>query len=316
MGRYFLSIAIIIGTICLAYAQGDQTVRMAIGSTVTLHANSTHALSYLWFKNGEPINGIHENVITVSEAGTYTVMALGHICNSDLSDAVIVEIQDGEPPITVDLHIENQPDRGRVLLGNTFAYQVLVKNLSEHTATEVKVTVRLPRNISYDPLMNAPNDQISYDSHTHEILWQIAKLPATQTESISLNFKAESDGWAEKIAVVSSLENDHATHNNEASASVEVVSLSIPNLFTPNGDGMNDNFVIRGLDLFQHKKLTVFNRWGAVVYEDAHYQNNWNGGQINEGTYYYILEIIPPGDQNTQVFKGFVTLVRNVQGRR
>lgn len=67
--------------------------------------------------------------------------------------------------------------------------------------------------------------------------------------------------------------------------------LLIPNVFTPNGDGVNDYFYIVGLEQYKVKKLQVFNRFGNCVYADDNYQNNWQGSGLNAGTYFYILEL-------------------------
>ena len=67
----------------------------------------------------------------------------------------------------------------------------------------------------------------------------------------------------------------------------------INNLFTPNGDGANDTWMINGLDAVVD--VSVYNRWGNLVYEQKNYQNNWDGTNEGEplpdGTYYYQVTI-------------------------
>lgn len=65
--------------------------------------------------------------------------------------------------------------------------------------------------------------------------------------------------------------------------------FKIPNVFTPNGDGINDNFEIVGIGQFDRVEILVFNRWGNEVYRNSNYRNNWNGLNLNVGTYYYII---------------------------
>jgi gliding motility-associated-like protein len=68
--------------------------------------------------------------------------------------------------------------------------------------------------------------------------------------------------------------------------------VEIPNVFTPgNGDGKNDDFVIKNLEAFPNSGLKIFNRWGNVVYESSNYANNWNGDDLPDGTYFYSLRL-------------------------
>jgi len=86
----------------------------------------------------------------------------------------------------------------------------------------------------------------------------------------------------------------------------------LPNLFTPNGDGTNDNFVIRNISEFPNNSLTVFNRWGNKVYERRRYNNEWdgtnsaNGNKLPDGGYFYIFK---PGDGRDDVV-GDVVIMR------
>ena len=87
-------------------------------------------------------------------------------------------------------------------------------------------------------------------------------------------------------------------------------ALFIPNLYTPNGDGNNDVFEIRGLELFAENDITIVNRWGNEVFKAGNYQNNWTGEGLNEGTYYYLLRVRETTGGEWQVFKGYITLIR------
>jgi gliding motility-associated-like protein len=92
--------------------------------------------------------------------------------------------------------------------------------------------------------------------------------------------------------------------------SLEGNDLIIPNLFTPNGDGNNDTFEIRGLDFFDENDLVIVNRWGNEVYKSNNYQNEWTGEGLNEGTYYYVLRVKENLTAPWQIYKGYITLIR------
>jgi len=84
---------------------------------------------------------------------------------------------------------------------------------------------------------------------------------------------------------------------------------AIPNVFTPNGDGMNDVFSITGLDKCSPYFLKIYDRWGVLLFETEKTKFLWDGRTsagipVQEGTYYYILF------NNNTTKKGFVTLLR------
>ena len=80
----------------------------------------------------------------------------------------------------------------------------------------------------------------------------------------------------------------------------QIINLTIPDGFSPNGDGKNDFFVIPEIIPYQ-ASLKVWNRWGDIVYEADKYANLWDGtcqgnmcagnGNLPEGTYFYTLEV-------------------------
>ena len=90
---------------------------------------------------------------------------------------------------------------------------------------------------------------------------------------------------------------------------VIAASTVIPNIFTPNGDGKNDIFEIKGLDSYPGSQLIIFNRWGNEVYRADNYLNNWDGSNLAEGTYYYVLNR-RERTGSTTAFKGWVYLKR------
>ncbi len=73
--------------------------------------------------------------------------------------------------------------------------------------------------------------------------------------------------------------------------------LDLVNTITPNGDGHNDIFVIKGLESFDANSLVIYNRWAEVVFQQDNYQNTFNGYYKNQplpaGTYYYVLKLWP-----------------------
>lgn len=85
------------------------------------------------------------------------------------------------------------------------------------------------------------------------------------------------------------------------------LELNIPNVFTPNGDQFNQTFEIPDLDKYIENELVVFNRWGQKVYEEKNYTGDWDGRNLADGTYFYILRAV--GLFKEDVFRGSVTIL-------
>jgi gliding motility-associated-like protein len=73
-------------------------------------------------------------------------------------------------------------------------------------------------------------------------------------------------------------------------------TIQIPNVITPNGDGINDEWII-GLDRPLFFEVVIYNRWGLIVYESKDFSTFWNGtnyksGELcSEGVYFYIISL-------------------------
>lgn len=86
--------------------------------------------------------------------------------------------------------------------------------------------------------------------------------------------------------------------------------ICIPNVFTPNGDGRNDLFVIRGLENYPNSRLSVFNllRGGVLVYRSENYDNSWDGRGAGPGLYSYVLEVNENGRR--KIYRGKLVIIK------
>jgi len=91
-----------------------------------------------------------------------------------------------------------------------------------------------------------------------------------------------------------------------ASDQVEIVVLKellFANSFTPNQDGVNDTWEIRNLDFFEDTEVTVYNRWGAAVFQTKNAKDTWdgtnNGKPVPSGAYYYVIDLKDGSDALT-----------------
>lgn len=74
-------------------------------------------------------------------------------------------------------------------------------------------------------------------------------------------------------------------------------SLVPAQAFTPNGDGINDSWVIPGIDNYPNNRVTIYNRWGHEIFGTNQYQNDWNGtakgnsNMLPPGSYFYVIDL-------------------------
>ncbi|MET4139016.1 CehA/McbA family metallohydrolase [Pedobacter sp. UYP1] len=92
---------------------------------------------------------------------------------------------------------------------------------------------------------------------------------------------------------------------------IDDYKLEAGTLVTPNGDGINDKFVIKNIDYYPNNTLKLFDKAGRVFYTKKSYANDWdgtvNGSPLTEGTYYYILDLGP----GLGTLKGYINILRD-----
>ena len=90
-----------------------------------------------------------------------------------------------------------------------------------------------------------------------------------------------------------------------------------PNVFTPDGDGHNQTFkpqITSGIDMYAYH-LTIFNRWGEIVFESFNYEFGWNGtygdqGLVEDGVYVWQIEFKETMSDKRHTHRGHVTVLK------
>lgn len=103
--------------------------------------------------------------------------------------------------------------------------------------------------------------------------------------------------------------SDGCTSTDQVSVKL-LKTPTIPNVFTPNGDGINDKWSIQYLETYPGCTVQVYNRYGQLIFESRGYVRPWdgtrNGKELPAGTYYYIID----PKNGRQQMTGFVDIVR------
>ncbi len=91
--------------------------------------------------------------------------------------------------------------------------------------------------------------------------------------------------------------------------------LTIPNTFSPNGDGVNDTWEILGIEAYPDCFIQIYTRWGQLVFQTTGYPSSqrWdgtssNGRALSPGVYYYVIRL--RDEDNSEPIKGHINLVR------
>jgi gliding motility-associated-like protein len=97
------------------------------------------------------------------------------------------------------------------------------------------------------------------------------------------------------------------------SVNVSVLKFRVPNSFSPNGDGINDNWNIPGLSKYPNSRVEVYNRWGTKLFVSKGYGKAWdgryNGSYVPAATYYYLI-YLNDGTGKEKPIAGWIEVMR------
>ncbi len=201
-------------------------------------------------------------------------------------------------------------------------YYLVVSNPCNVSDTSVKVTLKVSTPIVITAASNTPvcldgTIQLStqvYTGATYSWTGPNGFTSALSSATIT-NASLANQGTYSVVLT------DQGCSSLAASTFVEVkdcplTDFFIPEGFSPNGDGINDMFVIRGINQFPNNSITIYNRWGVEVYSASPYISKWDGTSnsgvnvmgdaLPIGTYFYILNL---GD-GSKVLQGTIYLNR------
>ena len=304
------------------------------GQTVTLTANGS-AISYSW------TNGVSGAILTTTSPGVYTAVGTNS-CGSN-TDNYNVTLQN-TPSVSINASkIVICPAETTTLIATGINGGVTYSWSSSPTNTSNVETVSSAGNyiVTYTNACGSSSANVNVAQST--LTPDFNFTPNGGTSPITINFNNISlNNNTNQWNFGNGQNSNNITGDNSQYTAVGIYTVTllitnsdgciasisktlevteqglgiIPEIITPNNDGKNDLFEIKGIDKYPNNELYIYNRWGNLVYKMKGYSNSWNGtpnynhksgsDKLAAGTYFYLLNL---GDAENKVFKGFIELL-------
>jgi gliding motility-associated-like protein len=191
-------------------------------------------------------------------------------------------------------------------------YQAIVTNNSCPADTTLPVTINVfspfPVNAGTDTTITSGQSVTLNGIGTGSPLWS----PSTGLSSNTF-FSVTAIPVTTTIYTLTVTDPNGCVNSDDMTITIitPLFSGMITNLFTPNGDGINDNWYIEEIQNYPGNEVFVYNIHGNKVFEQKDYMNDWkgtyNGADLPDGTYYFILKL----DTDQEPIKGSVDILRN-----
>lgn len=264
-----------------------------VGESALFAVKPSTGTSYCW--------NVSENMLAQKSGETDKVSYLSIKCNPTIR---LKWEKAGSYFLSVTANNENG-------CSNTKTFHVVVGDNHIPVANDDYATTNWLKNIRINLLLNDYDAKKDLDSSSLKILSkpEFGGISADRTGTVIYTPLQQYEGTEHLLYSIC----DSCQQCDTAMVSIHVVepNLFFPEGISPNGDGMNDRFVIKGLEVYPHSSIAIFRRDGIIMYNNDNYQNDWDGRQNKEGnspgivpsgTYYYLLRL----GGTERIIKGFV----------
>jgi gliding motility-associated-like protein len=305
-----------------AFITVNGDLSLCSGDSVQLVAPFGSGLNYLWS------NGATDSSIFVDDAGNYTVTVTNSNNCSATSGAisVIVNQNPATPEITVDGNISCFQGSVTLISDQTGGNQWS----TGETTDRIVVTQPGTYLLSFEDANGCKSGTDTVTITSSNNLEVSLTSPVNEVNGLNVLCFNGTDGKAEAVvnggsepysylwsngasgAVIDGLkggeQNKYSVTVTDANGCTAVADIvlttpenameNIPDAFSPDGDGINERYIIPGIESYERVELAIFNRWGNEVYNsNGAYRNEsaWdgrgpNGQQVPDGTYFVVIK--------------------------
>ncbi len=304
-----------------------------IGDNATLSAGVSADPGYTinWYKDNVLLAAnANRTSLVVNENGSYSVTLTSTEVNTDgttctqtagaqnivfnppptvsIQQIVQTTLCDGQ---TVDLKVSYNTGTVKWSTGAA-GDQISVSKSGSYTATVTSAagcTSNADINVQFfpNPILDLPHAGVCIPSHKTATLTAPAGMA-----SYTWNGQAGTNTFTvdhPQTVTLTATDANGCTATQDVQVEDDCPNISIPNAFTPNGDGVNDTWNIAGLEYDPTSEVRIFTRNGQQIFESKGYPKPWdgiyNGKQLPTGVYYYVIT----AKKNTQRYSGSVTII-------
>jgi len=279
-----------------------------------------------WFLNGNPLpSGTNQTSVTTTQTGSYTVNYISNISGCSQTSAPYTLNFDAAPTLSIaqivnttlcdgqDVTLRVSHSAGGISwsTGST-ADTISVKHSGTYTATLTTAAgcttmQAISPQFLVNPTLTLTNATLC--TFTNETITLNAPPGFSKYvwngKTGGANFQVNTLG----AVTLTVTDKNGCTATQTIHVSSQCADIHIPNTFTPNGDGINDTWVISGLENDLSVIVMIYDRSGGVVYKSNGYPLPWDGTvagkKLPSGVYYYIIN----ARDNKQVLTGSVTIL-------
>lgn len=307
---------------------GEDSLYLCTGSTLMLNAGFGY--DYYTWSTGE----YGTSSIEVNTGGMYSVnvnyfygcpsedsvyiteypVADASISGEDMlctNDTLWLTAPEGDFMYTWYLNDSPVSNQNSLMVTQGGIYKIMMENLCGQDIAEKTIqenplpVVDLGPDITLLPGESAP---LHVENGYTTYIWNGAE---TNSNEMSISYE---DIYGKDTTIKVEVYTSYGCKNSDEIL-IELFDVIVYNLLTPNGDGSNDLFLPdeKGWKGINDHKMTVFNRWGAKVWESSDFPSGWdgkqNGNYVADGSYFWVLEVFYGTDNLKKVYKGSLTVL-------
>ncbi|QHS63797.1 Calx-beta domain-containing protein [Chitinophaga agri] len=296
------------------YVSGGALINNTVNfSVVNLQPNAISQVSFI-VRTDNYLQGISSitNVAQVSDGTTTknTVACDPSDPNCHMGEQTLVTVREPEGDLVISKRALTPPTNGAFyVLGDNITYEIVVKNLGGKIFNNLSITDSLPNALDMPASYTTSRGSIITSPAARKVIGSVDKLFPDEEVKITLTCRINNKHIVNTAYVTANeTETDLANNRAVTIAAASTRDLTFINAFRPGNNGVNDRFVIVGLEKYPGSKLCIYGRWGNLVYQSNDYKNDWRAIDIPMGNYIYVAEIRKP--EGTVVYKGDFVIIK------